>query len=156
MAEAIVTKTTEPLRIAEASSTAPGFGHANLGPVFDRLLPQVFSAIVDEGAKPGISVAWYEEPDADGSVVLHAGFTIADQPVRGRDGIRVVELPAVEVASTIHRGSMDSIEATYLALVSWIERSGFHLVGRSRELYHEWNDEDSSQCVTELQIPISR
>ena len=42
----IITKTTEPLRIAEASATAPGFGHHNLGPVFERLLPEVAAAIV--------------------------------------------------------------------------------------------------------------
>jgi effector-binding domain-containing protein len=152
----IITKTTEPLRIAEASATAPGFGHHNLGPVFERLLPEVASTIVRAGAKLGMSVAWYEEPDDDGSVVLHAGFEIGDQAMSDRDGVRVVELPVVEVASTIHRGSMETVQATYEALVSWMEQNGLQMAGRSRELYHEWNHGDPSGSVTELQMPISR
>ena len=156
MAADIITKTTDPLRIAEASATAPGFGHDNLGPVFDRLLPEVFSTIIGAGGKPGISVAWYEEPDDDGSLIVHAGFAIGDQPTSDADGVRVVELPSVEVASTIHRGSMETIVETYEALVSWMEQNGLQMAGRSRELYHEWNHSDPSGCVTELQMPIAR
>ena len=87
---------------------------------------------------------------------MHAGFAIGDQTVAESNEVRVVDLPAIEVASTIHRGSMESVTETYEALVSWIERNGFQIVGRSRELYHEWNNSDPSQCVTELQMPISR
>jgi effector-binding domain-containing protein len=152
----IVTKIAEPLRMAQATGSAPGFGHENLGPVFDRLLPEVLSMIANAGAKPGISVAWYEWPDDDGEIILHAGFEIGDQTVPESDGVRVVELPAVEVASVVHRGSMESFTATYEALVSWIEHNGFQIAGRSRELYHEWNGRDPSQCVTELQMPIAR
>jgi DNA-binding transcriptional MerR regulator/predicted transcriptional regulator YdeE len=151
----IVVKTAEPLRIAAATGSAPGFGHDNLGPVFDQLLPEIWSTITSAGAKPGISVAWYEWPDDEGEVVVHAGFVIGDQTVPETNGVRVDALPAVEVASVIHRGSMESITTTYEALVSWIERNGLQIAGRSRELYHEWNDTDPSQCVTELQMPIS-
>jgi DNA-binding transcriptional MerR regulator len=151
----IITKTAEPLRIAEAVESAPGFGHANLGPVFERLLPEVAAAIGRAGARPGISVAWYEEPNDDGGVIVHAGFAIDDQPMDGDDRVHVVSLPSIEVASTIHKGSMDTIETTYEALVSWIEQNGFELTGRSRELYHEWDSHDPSGCVTELQMPIA-
>jgi DNA-binding transcriptional MerR regulator len=40
----IVIKHTQPLRVAEAVGTAPGFGHENLGPVFGHLLPEVRSS----------------------------------------------------------------------------------------------------------------
>ena len=151
----VVTKTTEPLRIAEIAETAPGFGHENLGPVFERVLPEVLRAITTSGARPGISVAWYEEPDDDGMVVVHAGFAIADQDIN-RDGrVHEFELPAVRVASTIHRGSMESVAATYEALVAWIDASGYSLAGRSRELYHEWDDHNPQRRVTELQMPIA-
>src|SRR2546422_378241 len=39
----VAIKLTEPVRVAEASDTAPGFGSDNLGPVFERLIPQVLS-----------------------------------------------------------------------------------------------------------------
>ena len=152
----VVIKTAEPLRVAATVGAAPGFGHDNLGPVFERILPDVYSAIVRAGAKPGISVAWYEWPDDEGEIIVHAGFAIGDQAVPEADGLHVVELPAVEVASVVHRGAMDSVTTTYEALVTWIEQNGVQIAGYSRELYHEWNDSDPSQCVTELQMPVSR
>jgi len=152
----IVVKHTQPLRIAEAVGTAPGFGHENLGPVFAELLPAVLAHLSQEGARPGISVAYYDEPADDGSVCLHAGFDIGDQEVNDGDHIRVVDLPVVEVASVVHRGPMDAVVAAYEALVRWLEDSGLHPAGRSRELYHEWHDEDPTRHVTELQMPIAR
>jgi DNA-binding transcriptional MerR regulator len=152
----IVLKTTPPLRIAEASAAAPGFGSENLGPVFGRLLPEVLVHLDRAGARPGISVAWYEEPNDDGSVVLHAGFDIDGQTVGDGGPVQVVELPSIEVASVLHRGTMGTIEPVYEALVGWIENSGYRLAGHSRELYLEWHDDSSAENVTELQMPINR
>jgi DNA-binding transcriptional MerR regulator len=152
----IVVKTTEPLRIAEASATAPGFGSENLGPVFGRLLPEVLAHLDRAGARPGISVAWYEDPSDDGSVVLHAGFDIDGQTVSDDGPVQVIELPSIEVASVLHRGAMGSIEPVYEALVGWVEDSGYRLAGLSRELYLEWHDDNSAENVTELQMPIQR
>jgi hypothetical protein len=53
----IITKTAEPLRMAEARTSAPGFGHDNLVPVFERLLPAVAAAVTRAGATPGMTVA---------------------------------------------------------------------------------------------------
>jgi hypothetical protein len=39
--------------------------------------------------------------------------------------------------------------------VRWIENSGNQLAGRSRELYHQWDDERRERNVTELQMPIA-
>jgi effector-binding domain-containing protein len=152
----VIVKTSEPLRIAATSGSAPGYGHENLGPVFDELLPEVMSAIARAGAKPGISLAWYEWPADDGTMIVHTGFVIADQSVPERDGVRVVDLPAVEVASIIHHGSMESITSTYEALVSWIAENSLEIAGLGRELYHEWDGGDPSRCVTELQMPIAK
>jgi DNA-binding transcriptional MerR regulator len=151
----IVIKRTLPVRIAEAEATAPGFGHENLGPVFGRLLPEVVGHLAQAGARPGISVAHYDEPAEDGTIVVHAGFEIGDQDVPDSERVRVVELPIVEVASVVHRGSMADVVPAYETLVRWIEDSGYHLAGRSRELYLEWHNEDPTSNVTELQLPIA-
>ena len=103
-----------------------------------------------------MGVAWYEEPADDGSVVVHAGFAIGDQTSTGGDGVRVVDLPVIQVASVVHRGSMDNVGPVYESLVRWIEDSGYRLSGRSRELYLEWHDEDLDKNVTELQMPVTR
>jgi DNA-binding transcriptional MerR regulator len=151
----IVIKHTEPLRIAEASDTAPGFG-PELGPVFARLYPEVVAHLVQQQVRPGLCVAWYEEPADEGTVVVHGGFDIGDQPMESGDHVRVVDLPLVEVASVIYRGPMDAVVPVYESLVRWVEESGYRLGGRSRELYHELHDEDPGLNVTELQMPVER
>jgi effector-binding domain-containing protein len=144
------------VRIAEASGTAPGFGHENLAPLFHELVPKVLGQLAASNVRPGIMIAWYEEPADDGSVVLHTGFDIGDQAVPEADAIRVVDLPKTKFASLIHPGPMDKIAEVYESLVGWTENNGYELAGRSRELYHEWNDERPELSVTELQLPINR
>lgn len=151
----VAIKTTDPVRIAEASDTSPGFGHENLGPVFHRLVPSVLGHLERVGARPGIMIAWYEDPADDGTVVLHAGFDVGDQAVPDAEGVSVRTLPSVHVASYVHRGSMDEIESVYESLVGWIEDGGYQLAGRSRELYHEWDEDDPKRSITELQMPIT-
>ena len=87
--------------------------------------------------------------------MVHAGFELGDQDLTGAEKVKVVELPVVRVASAVHRGSMEDVVPTYEALVRWIEGSGYRMNGRSRELYHEWHDEDLTRNVTELQMPIA-
>ena len=151
----VAIKTTEPLRIAEGTAAAPGFGHDNLNPVFQRLVPDVLEHLNRAGSQPGIMVAWYEEPADDGSVIVHAGFDIADHNVPESDRVRVVELPCIKVASVIHRGPMNNIGSVYEALVQWIEDSGNHIAGKSRELYHQWDQTNPDASITELQIPLA-
>ena len=134
--------------------TAPGYGTENLGPLFARLIPEVLEHLTGVGAKPGILVGHYEAPLDDGSVVLHAGFDIGDQDVPSSEVVQVVDLPAVEVASVIHRGTMVDIEPAFEALVRWIQAGGYRSAGGSREIYHEVHLEDLTRNVTELQIPV--
>jgi DNA-binding transcriptional MerR regulator len=153
----VVIKQTQPIRIAQAA--AAGLTHADIGPAFGRLLPEVLSRLEAVGAKPGISAAYYEDENGtaeEGSIVLHAGFEIGDQDLPDSDRVTVVNLPVVEVASVVHRGSMDGISAAWEALVRWTEDSGYRLAGDCRELYHEWHEENPAEHVTELQQPIAR
>lgn len=153
----IVIKQTQPIRVAQA--TAGGLTHADIGAAFGRLMPQVIAHLESVGAKPGISVACYEDGGGtapEGQIVLHAGFDIGDQDVPDTEAVRVVDLPVVEVAAAVYRGGDDGIMPAWEALVRWIEDSGYRLVGDCRELYHEWHDEDPSRNVMELQQPITR
>jgi DNA-binding transcriptional MerR regulator len=148
----VIIKTARPVRVAAITGTAPGWGHENIGPVFEQLVPQVLGHLAQKGVEPRMMVAWYEEPADEGSIVLHVGFDIGDQQV---DGIDVVELPGIEVASCLHRGVMDTISDSYEALVRWIEDSGHDIAGRSRELYLAWDNDHPDQSITELQVPIA-
>jgi DNA-binding transcriptional MerR regulator len=151
----VVIKQADPIRLAEATGTAPGYGSDNLAPLFGRLLPEVLEHLTRVDAKPGISVGHYEFPQDDGSVVLHAGFDIGDQDVPSSETVQVVDLPVVQVASVIHRGAMEEIEPAFEALIRWIEDGGYQVAGPSRELYHEFHLEDPTRHVTELQVPVN-
>jgi effector-binding domain-containing protein len=148
-------KWTQPIRVAEAVGTAPGWGTDNISPIFTQLLPEVLAHLKAVGARPGISIAHYEEPVDGGRVVLHVGFDLGAQDVVGSERVHVVELPAVEVASVIHRGTMEGVAGAFNALMGWAEDRGHKMDGRSRELYLEWHDEDPTCHVTELQLLVA-
>ena len=150
----VVIKNTQPLRVAEAHTTAQGLGSEYVGPVFQELVPKLIGHLQQAGALPGTMMGHYDEPAEDGSVGVHVGFDIGAQAVDATDGIDVTELPVIEVASVVHRGGMEDITPVYEALLRWIDDSGFRLAGYGRELYHEMDADGPS--VTELQVPIAR
>jgi effector-binding domain-containing protein len=150
----VVVKKTQPMRIAEAHGVAGGLDPEHIGPVFMELEPKLQRHLQRASAQPGMLVGYYDEPADDGSVGVHVAFDIGDQDVPPGDGIDILDLPVIEVASVIHRGGMETVTPVYEAAIRWIEDSGFQLAGYSRELYHEMNQDGPS--VTELQLPIAR
>lgn len=150
----VVIKQTEPLRVAEISGVAAGLDPEHIGPLFGELGPKVAAQIERAGAEPGMLIGYYDEPTDDGRVVVHVALAIGDAPVVDGDGVRVVELDSIEVASVVHRGGMEGVGEVYEALIRWVEDSGYELAGYSRELYHEMGADGPG--VTELQLPITR
>jgi effector-binding domain-containing protein len=150
----IVIKQTQPLRVAEARGIASGLDHEHIGPLFMQLAPKLISHLQRAAADPGTLVGYYDAPEEDGRVTVHVAYEVGERSVPASDGVEVVELPVVEVASVVHRGDMENIGLVYEGLIRWIEDSGYQLAGYSRELYHEMASDGPS--VTELQIPIAR
>lgn len=150
----VVIKETRPLRVAEAREVAGALDPEHIGPVFMKLAPRLYAQLERAGARPGTMIGYYDEPAEDGSVGVHVAYEIGEQAVVAGDGLEIVDLPVLEVASVIHRGDMDGIGAVYEDLITWIEDSGYRRTGYSRELYHEMGDHGPS--VTELQMPIAR
>ena len=153
-AQDVVIKHTQPLRVAEVRGTAAALDPEHIGPVFEELAPKLAGHLQQVGARPGMLVGYYDDPEEDGSVGVHVAFEISEQPLPANHGIEIVDLPVIEVASVVHRGGMEGIAPVYEGLIRWIEDSGFHLAGFSRELYHEMAADGPS--VTELQMPIAR
>jgi effector-binding domain-containing protein len=152
----VVVKQTQAIRIAEA--VARGLTHPELGPAWERLLPEVVDHLDTVGANHGISVGKYEYHGSadDFTITLHAGFDVGDQNVPESERVRIIDLPVVEVASVVYRGPMDGIPSAWEALVAWVDNNGYRLVGESRELYHEHDEEHHVRHVTELQAAIAR
>lgn len=153
-AQDVVIKTTKPLRVGEMSGIAGALDPEHISPVFIELAPTVAAAIGRQRAQPGLFVGYYDDPEDDGSVTVHVAFDVGDQDVASADGLDVVDLPVIEVASVIHEGPMENVLPVYESLVRWIEDSGYRLAGHSRELYHEMGEH--GPLVTELQMPITR
>jgi effector-binding domain-containing protein len=152
----VVVKQTEPVRVAEAVGTVPAYGHENVSPIFVPLFSEVYAYLNDAGVRPGINIAQYEGPRDDGTLILHVGFDLGAQDVVGNERIKVIDLPVVEVASVLHRGTMEDIAPAFEALMRWAVESGYTSVGPSRELYHEWHEDDPTLHVTELQLLVTR
>ena len=129
----------------------------HIGAVIQPLYPELIARLERAGVDiAGPSTAWYEDT-AEGRVLVHATLTIAERPSADPAslGFDVVELPALaEVASTIHRGTMDDCDTTYAALLAWIADHGYRARGYSREVDIECGPDGA--WITELQLAIER
>ncbi|MFP8960385.1 MerR family transcriptional regulator [Streptomyces nanhaiensis] len=154
--EDIVVKSIPPVRVAELTGIADGFGPEHIGPVIQPLYDELCRRLERAGVEPaGPGIARYEDaPGGGGAVVVHAGITVA-AGARGGEDFEIVDLPGIEQAATIvHRGPMDRIMPTAQALARWIGTSGHRSAGYARELYLEC-PQDREKWVTELQEPIT-
>src|SRR4051812_18778938 len=129
-----------------------GYGYEHINPVFEQQLPTFSHELGDQGIRFGPGVAYYEE-DGD-EVVVHLGWDVDDQHVTETDTIQVHDLPAVDVVSTVHRGSMINVMSIYEAMVRWAEAAGYRPTAPGREIY--WKlDFDETLQVTEIQLPVA-
>jgi DNA-binding transcriptional MerR regulator len=157
-----ITAEVKPLparRVAQASAVAPGFGSVNISPVIGPLFDRLYSDLVAHGVRPGSgAVASYEaiESGTGTDVRVVAGFPVADG-VQDGESFTVVELPGAELAATtVHHGSMATIDDSWQALMSWISENGYEMAGVCREVYLVSQPEPQEHWVTELQQPVSR
>ena len=150
----VVIKETDPLRVAEVYGVAAGLAPEHIGPLFLALSPKLMDHLQRAGARPGVLVHYYDRPAEDGTVGVHVGYEIGEQPVPAVDGVAIVDLPVVRVASFVHRGGMTGIVQVYKDLIRSVEDNGYRLTGNSRELYHEMGADGPR--VTELQLPITK
>ena len=152
----IILKVSDPVRMAETTGVAAGFGHEHIHPVFADRLPVVWGRLVAAGVEPGPCVAYYDWPADDGSVVVHLGFEIGAADLQEDHDVRIVELPVCEVATTLHRGPLTDIAETFEGMVRRLEADGYRIDGRSRERYLVSDQDDPASNVTELQLPVTR
>src|SRR3954469_11010186 len=89
----------------------------------------------------GPNIAYYE--DSPDGIVVHAAVPVNAAPGGGHP-FAVVDLPAVEAATAIHRGPMDNVLGTLDALARWIEENGYRTVGLHREVYLDTTAADQS------------
>lgn len=157
-----ITAEVKPLpvrRVAQASAVAAGFGSVNISPVIGPLFDQLYDDLVSQGVRPGSqAVASYEaiESGTGTDVRVIAAFPVGDE-VTGGERFTVTELPGAELAATtVHHGSMATIDDSWTALLAWISDNGYELAGVCREVYLVSQPEPQENWVTELQQPVAR
>jgi effector-binding domain-containing protein len=80
--------------------------------------------------------------------------------VAAGERVKIYELPAATVASTVHHGGYSGLTGAYRELMGWISASGYTIVGPEREIYHRGpatpGDQNDADCVTEIQFPVEK
>lgn len=73
------------------------------------------------------------------------------------EGIQMTprDLPEAHVASVIHKGSYDDLQASYVVLGQWVESNQYQIIGPARELYLSPPDSPEG-AITEIQFPIKK
>jgi DNA-binding transcriptional MerR regulator len=151
----VVVKPLEPQHVALVDTTAPSFGNATLGPIFDRLFGELFRELDRAGVEiTGPHIALYEPNDDPAApITVMAAVPIDDGDV-GSARVRVVDLPVVaRAAVTVHRGSMACVEDGYRALLRWADETGEQIDGFSREIYLDMTG-DPESWITEIQFAL--
>jgi DNA-binding transcriptional MerR regulator len=75
-------------------------------------------------------------------------------PLRG--AVHPLEIPAADLATTVHRGAHDDIDVTYAALGTYLSEQALQVAGPVREVYHVGprDSDDPSTWRTEIAWPI--
>ncbi len=157
----VILKQLEPQLVASVRAILPDRS------LIGTLFAEVYEALGEHvgaalGPNPGQGgqtlVLWYDseykETDFDGAAAF---FVRVAAPDKGR--MRVHELPAALVASTIHHGSYETIGDAHEAVFTWIEANNYRVAGADREinLYNRHPiRRDDPTYVTEIQYPIEK
>lgn len=157
----VILKQVEPQLVASVRTILPERAEigALFSEVYDALGAHVLKAL---GPNPGEAgqtlVMWYDtefkETDFDGAAAF---FVRCRVPDNGR--MRVHELPAATIASTIHHGSYEAIGDAHAAVLAWVEANGYTIAGADREVYL-YNKapirRDDPSYITEIQYPVEK
>ncbi|GAA1034543.1 MerR family transcriptional regulator [Virgisporangium ochraceum] len=137
-------------RVATVSGLAAGYGPEQIGPVIGPLFAEVRRRL--DAAAAGPPLAFYTDPPEGDGILVHAGLPVAGGvPV---DGCVMVDLPAIEAATIVHRGPMADVVRTGHSLHTWVEAHGYRSDGYFREVYHVYGRGDPDTWRTELQEPV--
>jgi len=72
------------------------------------------------------------------------------------DDIIFKTIPAIKVASVLHKGPYETIGAAYAFVMKWVEDNNYVCCDFPRESYIDgiWNKENPAEWLTEIQVPI--
>jgi effector-binding domain-containing protein len=153
----IVLKSVEPQLVATTFGVIPNY--QDCGAIFDRLFDLAYEYVYRHGIKQvGCGIAIYHDTKLrDRDIPVEAAAPIYER-IDSDERVWVYELPAIEkMACAVHRGSFATLGQAYNALLEWIEKNGYQIVGSTREVYLQYErGKDQSQYLTEVQVPVEK
>lgn len=146
----ILIKTTTPQWLAAVRDTIPNY--ASVGMLCGEVIAQFGPKAA--GALP-IAI-WHDMEYRESDIDAEAGFLFSSAvPVSGR--VQCRELPAVEAACYVYRGSYANLNSAYQRLTAWMGERQLTMAGPPREIYLQASypvRQDDESYVTEIQIPV--
>lgn len=106
---------------------------------------------------PGCMVLYYDPGYKESQVDIEVVEMISN-PIPSTDRIKYREIEGVLMASTIHKGSYETLSQGYNAILKWIEENGYVPCGPNREIYieGEWSVKSVDDYITEIQVPVKK
>ena len=149
----IVIKKIAPVKVVSIREILPNY--SAIGQLFQKIAPYVYRCGSQVSGPP--QAIYYDEGFKEKDVDIEVAFPITrDVPSKGEFKCR--ELPGYDqMATTIHKGSYESISGAYNALGKWIETNGYQIIGPLREIYMtDPSKTKPSEYVTEIHFPIAK
>lgn len=148
-----------PQRVAYLEGIAGGWGNRHIGPVVGPLFGQLDRGLAAAGVtEAGPGVAIYESLETgDATAVRVTAALVVDDTIAPADGYRLKTLPSIDIAAIgVHRGSVDTIDQSWHALMDWVPGNGYEMTGICREIYLTPGDRPQAEWVTQLVQPVGK
>ena len=153
-AHEVVLKSVPPQRVAGIRDIVPDVGHVPM--LVDELQAYLLQKRVSlDVTRPTIGV-YYDHEFRDQEVDLEVAVPLVKRST-GTSRVRVHELPGAEtMACVVHQGDLNQLPAVYNRLMSWVEMSGYQVVGPTRDLFLQRPSlpNNPAATITEVQFPI--
>lgn len=149
----VVVKRFEPMRVAALSEVV--VADANFTIVVEELFARAGEAMEAAGLSRRTPVSWYlpERSAAGDTLRVCAGYVVTGDAAN----LEIVEMPACEVASVIHRGPMADVGQAHQVLARWADIHGYEFSGPARSkrsIFLEANGEDQADWVVDVQLEL--
>ena len=129
-------------------------------------LGRLYAWVSQQGLTPaGMPVAEYlsnPQVTPEDEALWEVWAPVAEQPgldeaQPGDAGIGVKRIPAMTVATVMHRGPYETMAETYESLGAWVAEQGYVMAGAPREAYHSDPAKvPPEEYLTEVSFPVQR
>jgi DNA-binding transcriptional MerR regulator len=150
----VVVKELPALRLVGLTATAASFTPDDITPVVHPLCAELGRRLPDADVRPAGRLTCLYAQSSEDEVVVRATVPAAVDAGGNLNGLEVIDLPATQAATLVHRGPIDQVLPSWQALARWLDDNGRRAAEPARELYLD-TPADPDDWVTELQQPLT-